>query len=114
MLQKQAAFEKWTPGLFNEEFRRCEIIALRSKKFFYCDEKTDTVKFSLKDSSRKILRSPWKSIEDFCLMRNKFVLQIAVLALMTRKFASMNQRKWDFNVFIQIVKPKKIVFTPLS
>ena len=54
--KKHAAFDKRTPGLFKEEFRCSEMIALCSKTYCCYDEETDTVK--VKDSTRKTLRSP--------------------------------------------------------
>ena len=56
--RKHAAFDKRTPGLFKEEFRCSEMIALCSKTYCCYDEETDTVKLSIKDSTRTTLRSP--------------------------------------------------------
>ena len=56
--KKHAAFDKRTPGLFKEEFRCSEMIALCSKTYCCYDEETDTVKLSSKGLNKKNIEEP--------------------------------------------------------
>ena len=56
--RKHAAFDKRTPGLFKEEFRCSEMIALCSKTYCCYDEETDTVKLSSKGLNKSNIEEP--------------------------------------------------------
>ena len=55
---KHANFDKRTPGLFKEEFRCSEMIALCSKTYCCYDEQSDTVKLSSKGPTKTTSRNP--------------------------------------------------------
>ena len=55
---KHANFDKRTPGLFKEEFRCSEMIALCSKTYCCYDEQSDTVKLSSKEINKNNIEEP--------------------------------------------------------
>ena len=55
---KHANFDKRTPGLFKEEFRCSEMIALCSKTYCCYDEQSDTVKLSSKGLNKNNIEEP--------------------------------------------------------
>ena len=111
---KHANFDKSTPGLFKEEFRCSEMIALCSKTYRCYDEQSDTVKLSSKGLNKNNIKEPLAKYRKVLFDEERVYSTNRGFGVVdNKKVCTYELKNWDCHTFIPSVKSVKTEFTLL-
>ena len=111
---KHANFDKRTPGLFKEEIRCSQMIALCSKINCCYSEQTNTVKLSSKGLNKNNIEEPLAKYRKVFFDEERVYSTNRGFRLVdNKKVCTHELKKWDSYTFIPSLKSVKTEFTLL-